>query len=35
MNKIEKGKELMTTILTLATAESLSVDIRDRAFLYD
>ena len=30
----EKGKDLVTTILTLATAESLSVDIRDRAFLY-
>ena len=31
----EKGKDVVTTILTLATAESLSVDIRDRAFLYD
>ena len=30
----EKGKDLVTTILTLATAETLSVDIRDRAFLY-
>lgn len=29
----EKGKNLVTTILTLATAETLSVDIRDRAFL--
>lgn len=30
----EKGKDLVTTILTLATAETLSVDIRDRAFLF-
>lgn len=29
----EKGKNLVTIILTLATAETLSVDIRDRAFL--
>lgn len=30
-----KGKELVTTMLNLTTAETLSVDIRDRAFLLE
>lgn len=34
LKKPEKGKDLVGTLLKLATEETLSVDIRDRAFLY-
>ena len=33
LRRPDAGKEVMTSLLTLATAETLSVDIRDRAFL--
>ncbi|KNB43375.1 hypothetical protein JH06_3696 [Blastocystis sp. subtype 4] len=34
LKKPEKGKNLIATLFTLATSETISVDIRDRAFLY-
>ena len=33
LKKPEKGKDLVSTLLSLATEETISVDIRDRAFL--
>ena len=33
LKKPEKGKDLVATLRTLATSETISVDIRDRAFL--
>lgn len=33
LKRPDAGKDLVTTLLTLATAETLSVDIRDRAYL--
>ena len=33
LRRPDAGKEVMTSLLALATAETLSVDIRDRAFL--
>ena len=33
LKKPEKGKNLIATLFTLATSETISVDIRDRAFL--